>query len=100
MSRPSGTGYRCLTDQHLPGAGRDRLVHLPDAAPLGCQEEQCRAVRSAEHGGEDRAVVLDPLEHLAAFADPHDRARWCILTSGVGEGSCRWTSPGQQVRGR
>lgn len=45
-------------------------------------------MRSAEHGGEDRTVVLDPLEYLAAFADPHDRACWCILASGSGEGSC------------
>ncbi len=37
LSRPSGTGYRYLADQHLPGAGRDRLVHLLDAAPLGSE---------------------------------------------------------------
>jgi hypothetical protein len=44
--RPSDTGYRRLADQHLP-----------DAAPLGRQQEQRHAVRSAEHDGEDRAGV-------------------------------------------
>src|SRR6266566_6672284 len=84
VSRPSGTGYRCLADQHLSGSGCDRLVHLLDAAPLGCQQEQRLAVRSTEHGGEDRAVVLDALQHLAALADPHDRALEGIVTTAVG----------------
>src|SRR5260370_31246430 len=78
VSRPAGAGYRYLADQHLPGAGRDRLVDLLDAAPLGRQQEQCLAVQSAEHGGEDRAVVLDALQHLAALADPHNRFLWDV----------------------
>src|SRR6266566_8288675 len=86
LSRPSGTGYRYLADQHLSGPGCDRLIHLLDAAPLGRQQEQRLAVRSTEHGGEARAVVLDALQHLAALADPHDRALWCIVTAGVGPG--------------
>jgi hypothetical protein len=55
--RPSGTGYRRLADQHLPAASCDRLVHVLDAAPLGCQQEQRRTIRSTEHDGEDRAGV-------------------------------------------
>ena len=40
----------------------------------GRQQEQRRAVRSAEHGGKDRAVALDPLQHLAALPDPDNGA--------------------------
>jgi hypothetical protein len=77
VSRPSSAGYRCLADQHLPGPVCDRLVHLLDAALLNCQQEQRRAVRSAEHGGENRAVVLNTFQHLATLADPHDSALVC-----------------------
>ena len=40
--------------------------------PLGRQQEQCRAVLAAQHGGEDRTVVLDPVQYLAALANPDD----------------------------
>lgn len=68
VSRPSGAGYWCLADEHLPSPGCDQLVHLLDAASLGRQQEQRLAVQSAEHDGEDRTVMLDTGEHLAALA--------------------------------
>src|SRR6266702_5563936 len=89
LSRPSGAGYRCLADQHLPGPGCERLVHLLDATPLSRQKEQRLLVRSAEHDGEDCTVVLDALTHLAALADSHDCTRWGTDTSGVDKGGGR-----------
>ena len=68
LSRPTSTRYRRPGDEDLSGASRDRRIHLLGAAPFGCHQEQCLAVRPAEHGGEDRAVVLDSLKHYG-FAD-------------------------------
>ena len=59
------------------------LVHVLDAAPLGRQQEQGRAVLAAQHGGEDRAVVLDPVQQLAALANPDDRPLGGIVPAGV-----------------
>ena len=86
MSWPSDAGRGCWDDEDLPRACRDRLLYLLDAAPFGRQQKQRLAVRAAQHGGEDRAIVFDPLQHLAALADPHDRP-WRI---GMIAGGC-WT---------
>src|SRR5436305_14690535 len=86
LSRPSGAGYRCLADQHLPGPGCERLVHLLDATPLSRQQEQGLLVRSAEHGGEEGTVVLDPFQHLAALAYSQECTRCGADTSVVGQG--------------
>ena len=65
-------GAGALVSRTWPVRAATALVHVLDAAPLGRQQEQHRAVLAAQHGGEDRTVVLDPVQYLAALANPDD----------------------------
>src|SRR5438309_311138 len=81
VSWPSGAGRWYRGDEDLPGACRDRLIYVLDAAPLGCEEKERRAVRAAQRGAKDRSVVLDSLQHLAALADSDDGALRITVTA-------------------
>ena len=61
VSRPSDAGRGRWGNENLPGAGRDCLVHMLDATPFGCEQEERLAVWATQHGAKDRSVVFDPL---------------------------------------
>src|ERR1019366_2867981 len=61
-----------------PGTGAGALVMRICPVRAATVSSTCsmrRAVRAAEHGGEDYAVVLAPAQYLAALADPDDGLR-------------------------
>src|ERR1039458_4534685 len=61
-----------------PGTGAGTLVMRICPVRAATVSSTCsmrRAVRAAEHGGEDYAVVLAPAQYLAALADPDDGLR-------------------------
>jgi hypothetical protein len=63
-------GYGDADSLNLPRVGPEQLTHPFSAAPLGIHKEQCFAVFPAEHAREARCVVIDSLQHFAAFAHP------------------------------
>src|SRR6266511_2064240 len=77
--RPADTRCRRASDEHLAGSAGDHVIHVLDAAPLGGHHEECCSVRPPEHAGVAGAIELDPLQHLAAFANPCAGvvSHWC-----------------------
>jgi hypothetical protein len=74
MSWPSNTSRWRIEGQDLAGPLGDRLIDVLGATPLDSCEEECPPVGATEGCGEYRALVLDPLQDFAAFADADHRA--------------------------
>ena len=66
----------------------ERTLHALGPSPLSRQHEKESTIRSAQHGGEDRPVVFDPLQHSAAFFDAYastfGRVGAACVRAGVG----------------
>jgi hypothetical protein len=70
LLRPPDTRRRRRCGEHLTGSVGDHLIHVLDASPFGGHHEECSSVRTPEHARVARAVELDPLQDLAALANP------------------------------
>ena len=83
-SRPAGPWRGCVHNEHLSRPGGERALHAVGPSPFRCQHEKGATIRPAQHRGEDRPVVFDALQHVAAFFDAYARALGGVGAAGVG----------------